>query len=151
MITDTIDNLQRYAVPKAESILRFIKENDCARLPDGQIDIEGSELFVRVMSYTSKPASENRFETHRRYADVQYLVSGAELMQTARAQDLAPLTEYDSKGDYHFFTNLGPSTDVIVQSGEFTVFYPNEAHRPSCAFDGYRGIVKKLVFKVKMI
>ena len=107
-------------------------------------------MFVRIMSYIPKPATENRFEIHRIYADVQYLVSGAEIMQTARMKELTPVTEYEATGDYHFFKTSGPTTDLIVQAGEFAVFYPHQAHRPSCSYQGYQGLVKKLVFKVKI-
>ena len=150
MITDNIDHLKRYAVPKTEAILKFIADHDCACLPDGEIEIEGRQLFVRIMSYTPKPAEENRFEIHRVYADVQYLVSGTEIMQTTRLKDSTRLTEYDPRGDYLFLKASGVTTDLIIQAGEFAVFYPNQAHRPSCSYEGYNGLVKKLVFKVKI-
>ena len=150
MITDNIDQLKRYAVPKADTILKFIAEHDCTQLPDGEIEIQGRELFVRVMSYIPRTAAENRFEIHHVYADVQYVASGAEIMQIARLKDLTPLAEYDKKGDYHFFKSSGATSDVIVQAGEFAVFYPDQAHRPSCAYEGYKGLVKKLVFKVQI-
>jgi len=151
MITDSINHLSRYAIPKTEAILKFIAQHDCARLEDGEIEIEGRQLFVRVMSYQPKKASENRFETHLLYADVQYVVSGAELMQTARMEDLTPLTDYDQTGDYRFFKNSNNAmTDLIVRTGEFAAFYPQEAHRPSCLYEGYQGPVKKLVFKVQI-
>jgi len=150
MIIDSIGNLKRYAVPKADAILSYIAGHDCAHLPDGENEIQGRELFVRVMSYVTKPAEENRFETHRIYADLQYLASGTELMQTARAKDLIPLADYDPKGDYHFFKSPGPVTDLIVQAGEFVVFYPNQPHRPACLFEGHKDFVKKLVFKIKI-
>lgn len=150
MITDNIDQLKRYAVPKTESILKFIADHDCFNLPDGEIEIEGRQLFVRIMSYVPKLSQENRFETHREYADLQYVVSGAEIMQTARLKDLTPSTEYDNKGDYQFFKVSGGISDLIVQAGEFAVFYPNQPHRPSCFYEGYNGRVKKLVFKIKI-
>jgi len=150
MITDNIDQLKRYAVPKTEAILKFIAEHDCAHLPDGEIEIEGRQLFVRIMSYTPKPAIENRFETHQINADLQFVVTGAEIMQIARINELTPLTDYDSKGDYQFFKTSSPTTDLIIRAGEFAVFYPNQAHRPSCLFEGYQGLVKKLVFKIKI-
>ena len=150
MITDSISHLKRYAVPRTDAILKFIAEQDCVHLPDGEMEIEGRELFVRIMSYIPKPAQENRFETHHIHADVQYVVSGAELMQTARTQDLTALTDYDDKGDYQFFKAFQAATDVIVKAGEFAVFYPNEAHRPSCSYEAYKGTVKKLVFKIKI-
>ena len=150
MISDVLENLNRYAVPKTEAILKFIANNNCANLPDGEMKIEGRDLFVRIMSYFPKPAEENRFETHRIYADVQYVVSGAEIMQTARLNELSPVTEYDEQGDYQFYKITTPTTDLIIQAGEFAVFYPNQPHRPSCSYEGYKGLVKKLVFKVKI-
>ena len=150
MITDSIDHLDRYAVPKTGAILKFLAEHDCENLPDGEMEIEGRKLFVRVMGYAPKPAAENNFEMHLLYADVQYLVSGSELMQTARTKDLTPLTDYDNKGDCHFFKATGATSDFIIQAGGFAVFYPTEAHRPSCLYEGYKGLVKKLVFKVKI-
>jgi len=86
MITDSIDHLKRYAVPKADKILKFIAEHDCAHLRMGN-RIEGRQLFVRIMSYQPKKASANRFENTRMYADVQYVVEGTELMQTSRMED----------------------------------------------------------------
>lgn len=150
MITDNLDQLMRYAIPKTDAILKFIASHDCAHLPDGEMEIEGRKLFVRVMSYVPKPACENRFETHQIYADVQYLVSGAEIMQTARVKELAPLTDYDAKGDYYFYNASGALSEFIVKAGEFAAFYPGQAHRPSCSYEGYKGLVKKFVFKVKI-
>ena len=150
MIVDKIEHLHRYAVPKTDAILKFIADHDCAALPDGEMEIEGRQLFVRIMSYVPKPAAENRFETHRLYADVQYVVGVAEIMQTARTEDLTPLTEYDPKGDYHFFKAQGAISAFVVKAGEFAVFYPPQAHRPSCSYEGHQGPVKKLVFKIKI-
>jgi len=150
MIFDKIRHLHRYSVPMSNAVLKFIADHDCANLPDGEMEIEGRQLFVRIMSYYPKPPVENRFEIHRIYADVQYIVSGAEIMQTARLEDLTPSTDYDAKGDYHFFTANATTSDFIVQAGEFAVFYPNQAHRTSCVYEGYKGLVKKLVFKVKI-
>jgi len=150
MINDNIKQLNRYAVPKAEAILKFIAAHNCAELEDGEKEIEGRELFVRIMSYVPKPADQNKFETHEVYADLQYVATGTEIMQTAESRDLTPTTGYDAKDDYRFYNINGPVNSLVVRSGFFTVFYPNEAHRPSCLFDGHRGMVKKLVFKIKM-
>jgi len=137
-------------VPKTELILKFIAEHDCINLPDGEIEIQGRELFVRVMSYYPKAAIDNKFENHQIYTDVQCVMSGAEIMQTARLLDLTTITEYDKQGDYQFFNAPMATTDLIVKAGEFVIFYPKEPHRPSCLYEGYKGKVKKLVFKVKI-
>ena len=150
MIFDRIKNLNKYSIPKVQAILAFIAANDCAGLPDGEIAIEGKDLFVRVMTYGPKAAAENKFETHQVHADVQYIARGIELVQVARPEDLTPLTDYDVKSDYRFYKADKRITDLVVKEGEFTVFYPGEPHRPSCLYQNEQGKVKKLVFKIRM-
>ncbi len=150
MILDNIQDLKRYNFPKADAILKFIAENDCVNLPDGEMEILGRDLFVRIMSYVPKPADQNRFEAHQVHADLQYVAQGIELMQVAPPDALTPITEYDAKGDFHFFQAKENISDLVVRQGEFTVFYPGQAHRPSCQYRGYAGPVKKLVFKIKI-
>lgn len=150
MILDSLKNITRYSIPQTDNIIAFITKNNCFELPNGQIDIDGDNLFVRVMEYHPKDAAENKFETHRRYADVQYLVKGTELMQLIPADQLTPLGDYDSSGDYQFFKGEHFITDLAVREGEFAYFYPGEAHRPSCLYLEHRQMVKKLVFKVRI-
>jgi YhcH/YjgK/YiaL family protein len=150
MIHDHIQHLKRYAVPHTEAILNFIATHDCAQLPDGEMEIDGRKLFVRIMSYVPKPAVENRFEIHHDYADLQYVASGAEIMQTSRLEDLVALGDYDPTGDFHFFKTSKEVNGFIVRENCFTVFYPHEAHRTTCLWEGYKGLVKKLVFKLRI-
>ena len=150
MIFDSIDKLPRYAVPCAEKILKFIKENDCSKLQPGQIDIDGQNLFVKVMEYEPKPATENRFETHQVNADLQYVVSGIELMQVAPASSLTSITEYDKIGDYQFYTAQNDISEFVVREGQFVVFYPGQAHKTACLYQNNKNRVKKIVFKIRM-
>ncbi len=150
MILDNIQNLKRHNILKNAAILNFIQSHDCANLPDGEIAIEGKELFVKIMSYEPKAADQNKFETHQVHADVQYMVRGTELMQVAPSDVLTPTTAYDKEGDYQFYQANDAITDLVVRQGEFTYFYPGEAHRPSCVYKNQRGAVKKLVFKIKI-
>ncbi len=150
MIFDDLKHLKRYQVPRADEILRFISENDCMKLPNGQIDIDGERLFVRVMEYVPKPTSENNFETHKNYADLQYIVCGVELMQAVSSKAISPVSDYDVKGDYQFFKACQEITDLVVGPHEFAVFYPGEAHRAACLYQDHHGLVRKLVFKIKI-
>lgn len=150
MISDHINNISRYNIPNMDKILHYLSNNDPKQVADGEHEIDGRNLFVRVMSYEPKPAAENKFETHQVYADLQFVASGIELMQLAPADQLTPLTAYDAAGDYHFFSAKVAITDLVVREGEFTVFFPGEAHRPSCRYADNTNKVKKLVFKIKI-
>ncbi|MBF0569905.1 MAG: YhcH/YjgK/YiaL family protein [Candidatus Omnitrophica bacterium] len=150
MIFDSIGHLERYDIPRLDEIIAFLKQNNAERLAVGEIEINGRELFVRPAEYDTKPAAEGKFETHRVYADLQYVVSGEELMQVAPADALTPLVEYDSKGDYQFFKAAKAVSSFIVRADEFAVFWPGEAHRPSCSPGKDAVRVKKLVFKIRI-
>ncbi len=150
MILDHIDNLSRYTIPYQDKISAYLKTNKPHDIPDGEHEIDGRNLFVRVMTYAPKPATENSFEAHRIYADLQYVASGIELMQVTPPDQLEPTTDYDPTKEYQFFKSKGIITDCVVRAGEFTVFFPGEAHRPSCQYLSHTDKVKKLVFKIKI-
>jgi len=149
MIHDRIEHLSRYALPGGNDILAFLRENPALSLPLMEREIKGRELFVRPAQYTSRLPEEGRFETHRLYMDVQYVLSGAERMQSAPPDTLTPATDEDPVNDVRFFGGGSAITDVIVRSGEFVVYFPGEAHRPMCQRGLGPETVRKLVFKVK--
>ena len=107
------------------------------------------DLFVRVGEYVTAPQASKRFETHRLYADVQYLVQGVEVMGIATQGPLLPLVDYDELQDIQFFQTPKYVENLIVSSGDFVLFLPGEAHQPGCLYQSSVK-VKKLVFKVKM-
>jgi biofilm protein TabA len=150
MIYDSMKNLSRYDIPMIEEIRAFLKKNDPVSLTATEIEINGRELFVRPGTYQTRLPEEGRFETHTVYADLQYVVSGAEIMQFSPADALTPATEYDAKGDIQFFTAQKDIIDVVVRAGEFIVYFPGEAHRPMCQRGLGPEAVKKLVFKIRM-
>jgi biofilm protein TabA len=151
MIFDSVDHLSRYgSIPYLDDVIAFLKRPDVLRITDPEVEIKRRDLFVRIMRYHPKSAQENKFETHRVYADVQVLLYGKEIMEFAPQEDLEATTAYDTKGDYQFYNverNIGA---IVVNKGEFMVFFPGEAHRPSCLCPDYDGENLKLVFKIRM-
>jgi YhcH/YjgK/YiaL family protein len=115
-----------------------------------EIEINGRALFLRPGEYKTRLPEEGRFEAHKVYADLQYVISGAEIMQFAPLDALTPATEYDPKGDISFFTAERDITDIVVRAGEFVVYFPGEAHRPMCQRGLGPEAVKKLVFKIRI-
>ena len=150
MIYAGIKELSRYNIPMGEDIWVFLKGHDPLALVGTEIEIKGRDLCVRPSEYKTRLPQEGRFETHSVYADLQYIVSGAEIMQFAPADVLTPVSAYDPKADIRFFTAQKDITDVVVRTGEFVVYFPGEAHRPMCQRGFGSEIVKKLVFKIKI-
>ena len=151
MIKDYFKNLHRYpGIPFLKYIERFVMEQDCVNIRNGEIEILGRDLFVRIADYETGSADEKQFEAHTIYADLQYISAGSEIMDVSLEINPKPVTAYDQKADICFFENPQEISSVKVSSGQFTFFYPGELHKPGCFADGKAGKVKKLVFKIKM-
>lgn len=150
MIFDDFKNLSRYPqIPFLHDIHHFIEKHYCSKLQDGEVEILGRDLFVRIAEYDTGPAEEKKFEAHTVYADLQYLASGKEIMGFS-SETAKPVTNYDPKADIRFFEITQKETPLLVSAGQFTVFFPGELHRPGCLAGPQPEKVKKLVFKIKM-
>ncbi len=145
MIVDKLDKVDCYRWDKKMArAFKFLKKNDLSSLKDGRIDIDGDKLFALVQSYDSKPLSKGSWEAHRKYADVQVVVSGTEQMGYAEIDSLTA-NPYDEGKDFMRLTGEGGF--CRMSAGMFMVLYPQDAHMPGMAIDK-PAPVKKIVVKV---
>ena len=84
MIYDKIDNLEIYA-GMSEDIrvgLEYLRDVS----PDVEIGVYEITPRVKaiVSEYTTKEINENGYEAHREYIDIQYLISGEEMVNSLR-------------------------------------------------------------------
>lgn len=151
MIIDHISHLNLYNIPSRKEIARFLATVDITGPFVPEAEIKGRELFLRSSTGMTRDPKEGRFEIHRDYIDLQYVLKGREVMETAPTEELAMATEYDGQKDYQFFTAEKDITRHLIRAGEFAVFFPGEAHRPLCSPDEGPNEVKKLIFKIKAV
>lgn len=151
MITDHFSNLERYPqIPFLKYIQRFITEQDCLKIRNGEIEILGRDLFVRIAEYDTGPADQKQFEAHKIYADLQYIAAGREVMDVSLERNPKPVTEYDAAADIRFYEDPLEIFSLMVGAGQFTFFYPGELHKPGCLALENLSRIKKLVFKIKV-
>jgi YhcH/YjgK/YiaL family protein len=148
MIFDTLDNHARYEglgnnLPAA---LKFLLENDLTSLPPGRMDIDGGNLYALVQEYFTRPAEQGVWEAHRRYIDVQYMVSGQERMGVANLRTMQ-LGEYVSEKDFQPMSGKGDYLDVLA--GSFVIFFPEDGHMPGLCVIAPEA-VRKVVLKVRI-
>ena len=113
-----------------------------ADLPCGRYELEDG-IFVNVSEYATK--CEGQFEAHRRYIDVQCILSGEEKIEVAPADSLRITRDYDEDADILFGDGEGEA--CILRAGQAIVLLPEEAHKPGLCLDA-PAPVKKAVFKV---
>ena len=90
MIVDALANAGRYRPlhPRLAAAFDYLAAFDPAK-PDGKYPIDGDAVYALVQSYATRPAAEKKWESHRRYLDVQYVVSGRERITVAPIGALA--------------------------------------------------------------
>ena len=127
--------------------LKWLAQADIASLADGKHPIPDSDLIADVQTYTTKPESECRFESHREHFDIQYVAEGREFFGVYPAEAL-PVIESHPERDTFFHEKPECSGRVLLNAGDFIIVAPGEAHMAKCAVNGPEK-VRKVVIKVK--
>ena len=132
--------------------LHYLRTADIASLPTGRIEINGKEMFAVVQRYHTAPQQAQRFENHRRYLDLQYLVRGEEAIYVSRRRWTgAAVTEYDEAGDIQFYQEPScvPSR-LHLAAGDYAVFGPDDCHKTQCDAAPGGAEVCKVIVKIKI-
>jgi YhcH/YjgK/YiaL family protein len=146
MILDKLQNHETYLNlnEKFVKAFDFIKNNDLKNMENGKYEIEGEEIFAMVQNYSTKELFEGRLESHHKYIDIQYMISGTEQMGYAPLQG-QEVTEEILESDLVFYD--GEASILKVEEGMFAIFYPNDLHMPGLLYNE-KDEIKKLVIKV---
>jgi YhcH/YjgK/YiaL family protein len=127
----------------------FLKSNDLSGLEIKKYDIDGDNVYAPVSEYMTKNEEDAKFEVHRKYIDIQYVISGVEQMSVAPlSQKKETLAEYNEAKDIEFMT-VNESSTYKATPDKFFIFFPSQIHRPSVKLDD-NSKVKKIVVKVKV-
>lgn len=149
MILDTLRNAPLYQAISVHmaTALHWMQTEDMDALEAPQvITIDGDRVFAQIQAYDSVDPSEQRFESHRKYADIQYVQRGKESILWTPIETLTVSEEYDPETDNMFYRD-GAATALTLLPGYFAVFYPRDGHKPRCVL-GQREPIGKIVLKV---
>ncbi len=146
MIVDHISQAGLYAAlgRPIETALEYLRRTDLAALSPGRHVIEGENIYASVSEYTTKPPGAGRWEAHRRYIDLQYVVKGTERIGYAPV-DLLRAEPYDGEKDVTWLSGEGQFVTLVP--GDFMILFPSDAHMPGMAA-GEPLPVKKVVVKI---
>lgn len=146
MITDNIKNAGLYAglSERFHRAFAYLTETDLTTLPTGRTELDGRNLYVLIQEYSSKLPGAGKWEAHKRYIDIQYIISGAERIGYAILPRLVQ-GAYDPVKD--FVPLSGDGDWVTLGAGDFMVLWPNDGHMPGMAIDASTP-VRKAVVKV---
>lgn len=151
MIYDRLENVGTYF--EKESLLYkavCFARDEAAGLSVGVHKLDGERLKANIDEYQTQPADERRFEAHEQYMDVQVMLDGVERQDISVSTDLVPAVPYSLEKDIVFFQTPETFATVRLEPGTFVVYFPQDAHRPSCAADGVPASVRKVCMKIKV-
>lgn len=140
--------LHYYAFPQRwQKTFEFLGRTDLSSLPLGRIDLE-ENCFALISEYTSKNPEDARFEAHKSYIDLQYVIEGEELMGCVPLETTTPLIPFNPEKDILFVTSTSEKLST-ANPGNFFIFFPSDAHRPGVK-SSQNSKIRKLVVKIGM-
>ena len=151
MIIDNIKNADKYIAvnPYFKAVFEVLKSYD-ADTEEKRTEIDGDKAFINLSSYVNKNVSECKFESHARYMDIQFVVTGHEYIDVTDTDGLVFTENKLTESDIAFYEDPDFFTTADLQPGDFVVLFPGEAHRPLVAPDGKGIATKKAVAKIVM-
>jgi len=148
MIFDRIENAGLYfPVSSPFSVgIDFIQNALRDNPTDGRYELDGG-AYAMIQTYPTAPADGKNPESHRKYADIQALLSGRELVGWQTTKGLETKIAYNPEKDIEFYKNSAEEISLSLKPGLFGVFYPSDAHKPGCCVDTSED-VRKVVVKI---
>lgn len=149
MIIDKIENSGLYADlgKRIAKALKYINSTDFSVLGPGRYEIKNNKIFAIVNVYETKSPEDCKLEAHRKYIDIQYIYSGAELIGVAPLSGQKPVEKYNKNSDCVFFKE--ETSFIKMTAGMFAIFFPQDLHMPGVKANE-KSKVKKIVIKVRV-
>ena len=132
MIFDRLENAHLYHSlhPAFAKAFEFLRNADWSQLKDDRYDLDGDKLYVLVATVGGRGRIGSKLEAHRKYIDIQFVVRGSDdigLKPTTDCRDVE--LPYEDSRDVSLFRDA-PTNWVLVPSGSFTIFWPDDGHAP---------------------
>lgn len=135
MITGNIHHLDLvpYLPAKLRAAIDYVKQHINAQTPLGKIEIDGDRVFVQISNDSTDLLEQRRAEFHAKYLDIQIVLDGQEGMTFSNLPAGKADTDWLADKDVAFLAAGGQEKQIVLQAGDFVVFYPGEVHKPLCA------------------
>jgi len=125
----------------------FLKRTDLDTIAPGRYLIDGENVFAVITEIPSKRFDTSKWESHRNFADIHYVIRGKEKIGVAPVTAVTVTQEYNPARD--LINYKGNGKYFIASPEDYFVFFPHQAHRPNIKVDGYE-VVKKMYIKIRV-
>jgi YhcH/YjgK/YiaL family protein len=144
MVADRLSNAAQYRSlsPRIAQALDFISRPDLASLENGKHPIDGENMFAMIVRTRTQPIEEARWEAHRRYIDVQYMVRGTERIGVGHISQFVQ-EPYDPELEVTWLS--GDGDFLTFHEGMFMIFWPEDGHLPRVMVNEPADVIRAVV------
>ncbi len=132
MILDDLAHANRYLPLHQgfQAAFEFLARPDLGKLDSGRHEIDGDRIFALINRDVGRGRDGARFEAHRKYIDIQFLVDGNEEIGWSPLGECTTISEpYDDSRDILFYADR-PNLWIWLPVGKYMIFFPEDAHAP---------------------
>jgi YhcH/YjgK/YiaL family protein len=146
MILDSIEYAAKYETisPAFQAAMRFLAEHRYGGLTEDRYTVS-DDVYALVKRYDTKAAENCKYEGHRDYIDIQYVVSGKECIGWAPLPDMKEKEYIESKDQYIM---LGEGTLVPLRAQQFMILFHDDIHMPCVVWERSEP-VEKIIMKIR--
>ena len=151
MIIDKLENASKYYFlgENFKKGFEFLQNTDLKNLECKKHLIDNDVIWANVQEMPTKNPKTTAWEIHRKYTDIQYVISGYESMHWTNLDNFLPEDEFNTENDIQFgqIKENCSFAKLEVKEGYFVVFTPDDVHKPAL-FETEENTVKKIIVKV---
>lgn len=145
-----VDNIERASVyeaisPAFAAAMKFLYEHKNGGLTEDKYVIS-EDAYALVKRYDSKEIENCKYEAHKDYIDVQYVVSGDEYIGWATKKSITVDSYIEEKDQYRL---SGKGEMYPLHGGEFMILFPEDTHMP-CVKNGKSMHIEKIILKIRV-
>ena len=106
-------------------------------------------FYYNIQYYDTKSPDLCDFESHRKYIDIQFMVSGKECLEFSDISRLSVKQSYNENLDVMFWNVPENISKIVLSEGDYIVLYPEMAHRGAVICQKSEKVLK-IVGKVRI-
>lgn len=151
MIFDNMGNKEMYRNMHRgfDKAFEFLERYQLETPDEDYYEIDGTQVYAMIQRYATVKESELKWEAHKKYIDIQYIMKGSEYIGWAKIGDIAEKNSYDEANDCILTRN--PKSQPVflpLHKDDFAIFFPQDLHKPKCQYDEIACHVTKVVIKI---
>ncbi|MFK3706800.1 N-acetylneuraminate anomerase [Klebsiella sp. NPDC088457] len=128
--------------------IALAQAHDLYNKAPGSYELQGDNVLMNVMQFTTGASEEKKAELHTQYIDIQILLAGEERIFYGLMGSARECEEPHPAEDYQLCNRIAGEQVLTLQPEMFAVFMPGEPHKPGCRVTASSD-VKKVVIKVR--